>query len=79
MFAQMNDRLGIAMEIEYCPHGAGPSRCWCRKPMPGLGVLLIHRYQLDPSRCLYVGEGPQDAGYAERLGIPYRPPSEFFA
>ena len=79
MFAQMNDRLGIAMEIEYCPHGAGPSRCWCRKPMPGLGVLLIHRYQLDPSRCLYVGEGPQDAGYAERLGIPYRPASGFFA
>ena len=23
-----------------CPHAAGPPVCWCRKPLPGLGVLL---------------------------------------
>jgi hypothetical protein len=41
-------------------------------------VLLIHRHRLDPARCIYVGEGSQDAGYAQRLGFSYRPAREFF-
>jgi histidinol phosphatase-like enzyme len=73
----MNERLGLTIEIAYCPHAAGPPRCWCRKPLPGLGVLLIHRHQLNPARCVYVGDGPQDAGYARRLGLPYRAAREF--
>jgi aryl-alcohol dehydrogenase-like predicted oxidoreductase/predicted kinase/histidinol phosphatase-like enzyme len=77
-FATMSAALGLAIEFEYCPHGAGPPRCWCRKPLPGLGVLLIHRHQLDPSQCIYVADGPQDAGYARRLGLSYRPAREFF-
>jgi len=79
IFAAMNERLGVAIEVEYCPHAAGPPHCWCRKPLPGLGVLLMHRHSLDPARCLYVADGPQDAGYAQRLGFLYRPASEFFA
>jgi aryl-alcohol dehydrogenase-like predicted oxidoreductase/histidinol phosphatase-like enzyme/predicted kinase len=79
VFAKMNELLHLDIEIEYCPHGAGPPRCWCRKPLPGLGVLLIHRHQLDPASCIYVGEGSQDAGYALRLGFAYRPAREFFA
>ena len=77
VFARMNELLGVAMDVEYCPHAAGPPTCWCRKPLPGLGALLIHRHQLDPSACIYVGEGPQDASYAERLGFQYRPAGEF--
>ena len=71
VFARMNERLGLTIEVEYCPHAAGPPQCWCRKPLPGLGVLLIDRYRLDPAACIYVGDGPQDAGYAERLGFQY--------
>ena len=78
VFAAMNERLGLPIEMEYCPHAAGPPQCWCRKPLPGLGVLLIHRHRLDPSSCIYVGDGPQDAGYAQRLGFAYRPAKEFF-
>jgi HAD superfamily hydrolase (TIGR01662 family) len=78
VFAKMNELLGLAVEVEYCAHAAGPPRCWCRKPLPGLGVLLIHRHHLDPARCIYVGDGPQDAGYAQRLGLPYRSAREFF-
>ena len=77
-FAKMNEALGLAIEVDYCPHGAGPPRCWCRKPLPGLGVLLIHRHHLDPAACIYVGDGAQDAGYAQRLGFSYRPADEFF-
>lgn len=78
IFAKMNELLGLAIEVEYCPHPAGPPQCWCRKPLPGLGVLMIHRHRLDPARCVYVGNGPQDAGYAQRLGFAYRPARQFF-
>ena len=78
VFARMNELLGLAIEVEYCPHAAGPPQCWCRKPLPGLGVLLTHRHHLDPAACIYVGDGSQDAGYADRLGFRYRSAGDFF-
>ena len=78
VFTRLKERLGIAIDVEYCPHGAGPPRCWCRKPLPGLGVLLIHRYQLDPALCIYVGAGAQDPGFARKLGFTYRDAADFF-
>jgi aryl-alcohol dehydrogenase-like predicted oxidoreductase/predicted kinase/histidinol phosphatase-like enzyme len=79
VFTRLNEGLGLAIDVEYCPHGAGPPRCWCRKPLPGLGVLLIHRHQLDPAQCIYVGEGPQDPGFARKLGFTYRGATAFFS
>ena len=78
-FARMQELLGVAIEVLYCPHGAGPPICWCRKPLPGLGVVFIQRHQLDPSRCIYVGTGPQDPGFARRLGFEYRDAGNFFS
>jgi aryl-alcohol dehydrogenase-like predicted oxidoreductase/histidinol phosphatase-like enzyme/predicted kinase len=72
VFARMNELAGMPIEVEYCPHPAGPPSCWCRKPLPGLGVLLIHRHRLDPARCIYVGGGASDPGFARKLGFPYR-------
>jgi histidinol phosphatase-like enzyme len=77
-FARMQELLGVAIEVLYCPHGPGPPICWCRKPLPGLAVVVIQRHQLDPSRCIYVGAGPQDPGFARRLGFQYRDAEEFF-
>jgi aryl-alcohol dehydrogenase-like predicted oxidoreductase/predicted kinase len=78
MFTAAIEREGLAMDVDFCPHGAGPPRCWCRKPLPGLGVQLIYRHRLNPERCLYVGGGSQDAGFARKLGLPHstslRPP-----
>lgn len=78
VFARMNELLGLEMEVEYCPHGAGPPRCWCRKPLPGLGVRFIERHRLNPAACIYVGEGTQDPGFARKLGFDYRSADEFF-
>ena len=78
-FAQMQELLGVSIEIEYCPHGGGPPICWCRKPLPGLGVVFIHRHRLDASQCIYVGAGAQDPGFARRLGFQYRESADFFA
>ena len=77
-FTRMRELLGVTIEVEYCPHAAGPPVCWCRKPLPGLGVIFIARHGLDPERCLYVGAGPQDLGFARRLGFQYRDADEFF-
>ena len=75
--ALMITRLGVAIEILDCLHPAGPPICWCRKPLPGLGVLCVHRHGLDPERCLYVGAGPQDPGFARRCGFQYVDAVEF--
>ena len=77
-FARIREQLGVSIEILYCPHGAGPPICWCRKPLPGLGVVLIQRHRLDPSQCIYVASGPQDPGFARRLGFQYRAAEDFF-
>ena len=78
-FARMQDLLGVSIDVRYCPHGGGPPACWCRKPLPGLGVEFIRRHRLDASRCVYVGGGAQDPGFARRLGFAYRDATDFFA
>lgn len=78
VFARMNERVELSIEVEYCPHAAGPPRCWCRKPLPGLAVVLIHRHRLDPAACIYVGQSSQDDGFAQRLGFQYRRADDFF-
>ena len=32
------DALNTGWAFAYCPHEAGPPKCWCRKPLPGLIV-----------------------------------------
>lgn len=74
-----HELLGGGIESLYCPHGDGPAVCWCRKPMPGLGVVLIERHRLDPARCLYVGRDAADRTFARALGFTYRDAAEIFS
>ena len=76
--ARMIEPLGVTVETYDCPHPAGPPVCWCRKPLPGLGVLCIHRHRLDPGRSLYVGAGRQDPVFARRCGFQYIDADRFF-
>jgi aryl-alcohol dehydrogenase-like predicted oxidoreductase/histidinol phosphatase-like enzyme len=76
--ALMVERLGVSIETLDCPHPAGPPICWCRKPLPGLGILSVHRHRLDPGQCLYVGAGPQDPGFARRCGFQHVDAHKFF-
>jgi histidinol phosphatase-like enzyme len=78
-FARARELLGGPVEFQLCPHAGGPPACWCRKPLPGLAVLLVERHRLDPGRCLYVGEGGAERRFARRLGFRYREAAEFFA
>lgn len=77
-FARIGELVAAPIEFEYCPHPAGPPICWCRKPLPGLGVVFVHRHRLDASQCLYVGGGPHDSAFARKLGFQFRDAGEFF-
>jgi aryl-alcohol dehydrogenase-like predicted oxidoreductase/histidinol phosphatase-like enzyme/predicted kinase len=78
ILSRARELLEVSIEIEHCPHGAGPPACWCRKPLPGLGVAFVTRHRLNPSECIYVGSGTQDPGLARRLSFQYRDAGEFF-
>jgi histidinol phosphatase-like enzyme len=77
VFAATHAALG-PIDLVICPHAAGPPRCWCRKPLPGMGVFHLWRHQLDPARCTHVGHNSTDRLFAERLGFIYREPHELF-
>jgi hypothetical protein len=64
------------LDVAVCSHPAGPPVCWCRKPMPGLGLLLTRKHGLDLVRSWHVGRGAADRGFAERLGMRFAEPGE---
>lgn len=76
-FEQTNKLLGQDIHFTYCPHNIPPT-CYCRKPQSGLGVQLIHQFQLDPAKCFFVGDQTTDKTWAKRLGIPYHDQADFF-
>ena len=78
VLAALRERVDAELETLYCPHAAGPPVCLCRKPLHGLAVIAIERHRLDPARCLFVGDGRQDPGFARRLGFDYRAAPDFF-
>ncbi len=71
-------RLGASIETMVCSHPAGPPICWCRKPMPGHAVELIHRHALAPAECIWIGRSAADRTVAKRVGVPYQDATEFF-
>jgi len=78
VFARTHELLGAEIEAVYCPHGDGPPVCWCRKPLPGLGVVLVERHRLDPSQCVYVGGEASDEAFARVMGFAFRRPDQVF-
>ena len=71
-------KLKVDVEFVYCPHGPVPISCWCRKPMPGVGVYFIEYYHLDPSQCIMVGDQTTDKTFANRCGFQYVDQARFF-
>jgi len=73
-----NDLLGVDIEYSFCPHKAGVPQCYCRKPMPGMGVVFIERHKLDPGSCIFVGDMTSDRTFAARCGFQFMHADEFF-
>jgi HAD superfamily hydrolase (TIGR01662 family) len=79
-FARTIALLGLPVaEVAYCPHPAFPAGCFCRKPLPGLGVSLIQRHQLSRPHLVMVGDMDSDRDFARALGVKYVTADAFFA
>ena len=78
-FARMRELLGSPSRSSTARTAPDRRSAGAGNRCPGLGVVLIQRHQLDASQCIYVGNGPQDPGFARRLGFQYRDAAGFFA
>lgn len=78
-FERTRELLGVELEVAFCPHAGDRITCWCRIPMPGLGVHHVLRHGLAPGRCLVVGGCDRDREFARTLGIDYVEAERFFS
>jgi len=78
IFEHTNKLLGVDIEYKFCPHGSFPQVCYCRKPIPGLGVEFVEKYKLDPVQCIMIGDMKTDNTFADRCGFKYIDSKEFF-
>jgi histidinol-phosphate phosphatase family protein len=78
-FQRTVELLGLPVaEIAVCPHPAFPAGCFCRNPLPGLGIYLRQRHNLASEHLAMVGDMDSDAGFAAALGAKYYPAEKFF-
>jgi diketogulonate reductase-like aldo/keto reductase/histidinol phosphatase-like enzyme len=73
--ARTRELLAAPLAIATCWHPAGPPRCWCRKPLPGLGLALARAHGLALARSIVVGHvdrAASDRGFATRVGAGHR-------
>ena len=77
--ARTVDLLDLPLEVRWCPHPAGEIRCWCRKPMPGLGVAWIEARDVDREQSRMVGDLDSDRVFAENLGVAFTSADTFFS
>jgi histidinol phosphatase-like enzyme len=78
ILAALAATLDVPLELAFCPHGAGPPRCWCRRPLPGLVIALAERHDVDLGGSLVVGRSSSDRTMAARLGMRFVDHDEFF-
>jgi len=78
LFEHTNKGLGIDIEYRFCPHQSAPISCYCRKPMPGIGVEFILKHKLNRKECIFVGDMTTDETFAKRAGFQYVDHAEFF-
>jgi diketogulonate reductase-like aldo/keto reductase/predicted kinase len=55
-------------DIAICPHDAGPPKCWCRPPLPGLVLAWARRRAVDLSRSTFHASSTAMKQMARALG-----------
>lgn len=74
LFVDTFESWKTGWSFAYCPHEAGPPKCWCRKPLPGLVVPWLREHRIDPGRSTYVGTSTSSHQLADALGMRFREP-----
>lgn len=67
MLAQVQQAGGRIDAVYVCPHRPDEG-CACRKPAPGLLRQAASDFDVDPARCVYIGDAPTDLEAAQRAG-----------
>ena len=78
VFARLRELLGVAIEVEYCPHARRAAGLLVPQAAAGAGRGLPAAASPRSREVPYVGAGAQDPGFARRLGFQYRDASGFF-
>lgn len=78
LFNHTNKLLGVDIEYRFCSHQSAPISCYCRKPMPGIGVEFILKHKLNRKECIFVGDMTTDKTFAARAGFQYADQADFF-
>jgi len=71
--ARLATEVAGPVESALCPHAAGPPKCWCRPPLPGLPLVWARTHGVDLSRSILVGSSPASRTLAKTLGARYVP------
>jgi HAD superfamily hydrolase (TIGR01662 family) len=78
LFEHTNKLLGVDIEYRFCSHQSAPISCYCRKPMPGIGVEFILKHKLSRKDTIFVGDMTTDKTFAARAGFQYVDQADFF-
>jgi HAD superfamily hydrolase (TIGR01662 family) len=65
--ARLTELLGPFDTLQYCPHGPDDG-CACRKPAPGMVEAACAELDVDPARCVVVGDIGADVEAAAAAG-----------
>ncbi|WP_448614572.1 HAD-IIIA family hydrolase [Modestobacter sp. URMC 112] len=65
--ARLAELLGPFDTVQVCPH-APEDGCGCRKPAPGMVKAACAELDVDPARCVVIGDIGADVGAAEAAG-----------
>ena len=65
--ARLEELLGPFETVQYCPHGPDDG-CACRKPAPGMVKSACARLDVDPARCVVIGDIGADVDAAAAAG-----------
>jgi HAD superfamily hydrolase (TIGR01662 family) len=65
--ARLAELLGPFDTVQVCPHGV-EGGCDCRKPAPGMVTAACAELDVDPARCVVIGDIAADVAAAQAAG-----------
>jgi histidinol-phosphate phosphatase family protein len=65
--ARLEELLGPFDTVQVCPHGPDDG-CACRKPAPGMVKAACAELDVDPARCVVIGDIAADVDAAAAAG-----------
>lgn len=68
---ELIDRQGLFTFVKYFDGGIISADVGMRKPQPEIWKLLIQKYNLDPSSCLFIDDKEKNCLVAKSLGMKY--------